>query len=107
MENPNEEEQKEINKTNSELSGTPDFQDDNEEYEEEPEELEEDGSDNAVNLRWTIGCNKDIVQGVHDLTDENRSVLFKKEIFYSSAHTGVIYDYEHKEQILLRAHVSN
>jgi len=38
-----------------------------------------------------IGFNKDIDQGVHNLTAQNRH-----EIFYSSAHTGVIYDYASK-----------
>jgi hypothetical protein len=39
-----------------------------------------------------MGFNKDIDQGVHFLTDENRS-----EIFYTASHTGVIYDYIQKE----------
>lgn len=39
-----------------------------------------------------MGFNKDIDQGVHFLTDENRT-----EIFYTASHTGVIYDYIQKE----------
>jgi hypothetical protein len=39
-----------------------------------------------------MGFNKDIDQGVHFLSDENRS-----EIFYTASHTGVIYDYMQKE----------
>lgn len=36
-----------------------------------------------------LGFNKDISGGVHNLTSYDRS-----EIFYTSAHTGVIYNYE-------------
>jgi len=46
---------------------------------------------NALTLDKVYGFNKDIDQGVHFLTDENRT-----EIFYSAAHTGVIYDYTTK-----------
>lgn len=46
-----------------------------------------------------MGFNKDIDQGVHFLTDENRS-----EIFYTASHTGVIFDYIQKEQKLLQGH---
>lgn len=44
---------------------------------------------NSLNLKWTIGFNYNIVNGVHNMTNHKR-----KEIFYASAHTGVIYDYE-------------
>lgn len=47
---------------------------------------------NALNIKWVLGYNKDIDQGVHNLTTENRT-----EIFYTSAHSGVIYDYMAKE----------
>ena len=50
-------------------------------------------------LAKVYGFNKDIDQGVHFLTDEERT-----EIFYSSAHTGVIYDYMSKKQKLLQGH---
>ena len=46
---------------------------------------------NALNLQWVLGFNKDIDQGVHNLTTESRN-----EIFYSAAHSGVIYDYANK-----------
>ena len=46
---------------------------------------------NALNLQWVMGFNKDIDQGVHNLTTDSRH-----EIFYSAAHTGVIYDYASK-----------
>jgi len=51
---------------------------------------------NSLNLKWTLGFNYSIVDGVHNLTNNNR-----KEIFYASAHTGVIYDYENNVQRLL------
>lgn len=50
----------------------------------------------ALNLQWVMGFNKDIDQGVHNLTTNERS-----EIFYSAAHSGIIYDYERKTQKLL------
>lgn len=57
-----------------------------------------DGID-AMNLKWVIGFNKDIINGVHNLTSEDRT-----EIFYTAAHTGVIYNYETREQKLLQGH---
>ena len=57
-----------------------------------------DGID-AMNLKWVIGFNKDIINGVHNLTSDDRT-----EIFYSAAHTGVIYNYETREQKLLQGH---
>lgn len=54
---------------------------------------------NALNLEWVLGYNKDIKDGVHNLTDKERCA-----IFYSAAHTGVIYDYREKEQKLLQGH---
>jgi hypothetical protein len=54
---------------------------------------------NALNLKWVLGYNKDIKDGVHNLTNKDRAA-----IFYSAAHTGVIYDFEEKEQKLLQGH---
>ena len=54
---------------------------------------------NALNLKWVLGFNKHIDQGVHNLTTEQRT-----EIFYSAAHTGVLYDYMAKTQTLLQGH---
>ncbi|TMW56015.1 hypothetical protein Poli38472_008663 [Pythium oligandrum] len=54
---------------------------------------------NALRLSWTFGFNKDLVNGVHNLTTESR-----RAIFYSAAHTGVIYDYANREQKLLQGH---
>jgi len=42
------------------------------------------------------GFNKEIDMGVHFLTDDDRT-----ELFYSAAHTGVIYNYVTKKQKLL------
>jgi hypothetical protein len=60
-----------------------------------PQNEEGDGV-NALNLQWVLGFNKGIDQGVHNLTTNNRH-----EIFYSAAHSGVIYDYMNKSQKLL------
>jgi len=47
-----------------------------------------------------VGFNKEIDQGVHFLTDDESG---RNEIFYTAAHTGVIYDYRpgHERQTLL------
>lgn len=55
---------------------------------------------NALSLQWVLGLNYRMYNGVHNLTNDNRS-----EIFYVSAHTGVIYDYRSKKsQRLLQGH---
>ena len=59
---------------------------------------DDDGS-NALNLKWVLGYNKEIDQGVHNLTTETRT-----EIFYTAAHSGVLYDYMGKTQKLLQGH---
>lgn len=63
------------------------------------QDVQENDGTNALNLQWVIGFNKDIDQGVHNLTTNTRH-----EIFYSAAHTGVIYDYVSKSQTLLQGH---
>jgi len=70
-------------------------------YNEFGQEQQQDEGDgvNALNLQWVLGFNKDIDQGVHNLTTESRN-----EIFYSAAHSGVIYDYANKTQKLLQGH---
>lgn len=65
------------------------------EHDEEMQQEEGDGV-NALNLQWVLGFNKDIDQGVHNLTTGDRH-----EIFYTSAHSGVIFDYARKNQKLL------
>lgn len=62
------------------------------------EEQEGDGI-NALNLQWVMGFNMQIDQGVHNLTTDERT-----EIFYSAAHTGIIYNYTTKTQKLLQGH---
>ncbi|GAB9468584.1 hypothetical protein Gpo141_00005900 [Globisporangium polare] len=54
---------------------------------------------NALRLAWTFGFNKDLVNGVHNLSSETQRALF-----YTSAHTGVIYDYAKRKQTLLQGH---
>ena len=44
---------------------------------------------NVLNLKWVIGFNKDIDQGIHNLTISDE----RTEIFYSAAHTGIVYNY--------------
>jgi len=63
------------------------------------EDLQHNEPGDALNLKWVVGFNKDIVNGVHNLTSEDRT-----EIFYTAAHTGVIYNYETREQRLLQGH---
>ena len=53
----------------------------------------------SQNLRAVFGFNKDIQAGVHDLTDVNRQA-----VLCVSAHTGIIYDYENRTQLLLQGH---
>lgn len=54
---------------------------------------------NPLSLRWAFGFNKDVVGGVHNLSDESRNA-----VFYLSAHSGVIYDYANRQQRLLQGH---
>lgn len=54
---------------------------------------------NALRLAWTFGFNKDLVNGVHNLSTDRRRALF-----YTSAHSGVIYDYAKRQQTLLQGH---
>lgn len=69
------------------------------EDEAEGEDYAQTDGINPLNLQWVIGYNKDILDGIHNLTNNERT-----EIFYSSAHTGVIYDYREKTQKLLQGH---
>ena len=61
---------------------------------------EQDTNEHALTRKFTIGFNSSMTGGVHNLTQNK-----KKQIFYSSAHTGVIYNYDSGEQILLQGHV--
>lgn len=62
------------------------------------EEVDEPSA-NALSLTWSFGFNKDIVGGVHSLVTDTREAYF-----YVSAHTGVIYDYVQRTQLLLQGH---
>jgi WD40 repeat protein len=55
---------------------------------------------NSLTLDWVFGINKDIVGGVHNLSDE-----FRREVFYVSGHIGVIFKTDKRQQILLQGHV--
>mmetsp|Transcript_21112 Transcript_21112/g.27387 ORF Transcript_21112/g.27387 Transcript_21112/m.27387 type:complete len:951 (+) Transcript_21112:86-2938(+) len=54
---------------------------------------------NSLALKWSFGFNKNIIEGVHSLCSEERRALF-----YVSAHSGVIYDYNLRRQSLLQGH---
>merc|ERR1719463_926225 len=56
---------------------------------------------NALTLHWTLGLNKDVVGGVHNLSDADST-----DMFYAAAHTGVIFDYNTGVQRLLQGHVN-
>ena len=61
----------------------------NYDYDQPDDKFAEDNDGvNALNLKWVLGYNKEIDQGVHNLTTDQRT-----EIFYSAAHSGVLYDY--------------
>ena len=72
-----------------------------EKYEEKVQAPGEEGASPsaALQLSWAFGFNKDILGGVHNLSDDTRSA-----IFYVSAHSGVIYDYVSRRQQLLQGH---
>jgi len=59
------------------------------------------GESQALTLHWTLGINKDVVGGVHNLSDSESS-----DMFYAAAHTGVIFDYNTGVQRLLQGHVN-
>jgi hypothetical protein len=65
-----------------------------------PEE-EELGKASALKLKWSLGLNYHIYDGVHNLTNE-----FRKEIFIPVANQGVIFDYENNLQRQLQGHVT-
>lgn len=59
------------------------------------------GDGQALTLHWTLGINKDVLGGVHNLSDADSS-----DMFYAAAHTGVIFDYNTGVQRLLQGHVN-
>lgn len=54
----------------------------------------------SLKLKWSLGLNYKIIDGVHNLTNAHR-----KELFYAVGNTGVIYDYDNNSQRLLQGHV--
>jgi len=62
---------------------------------------QQSGETQALTLHWTLGINKDVVGGVHNLSDANST-----DMFYAAAHTGVIFDYNTGVQRLLQGHVN-
>lgn len=55
---------------------------------------------NALNVNWAFGFSKNVVGGVQSLTTVNE----RNAIFFISAHSGVIYDYENRNQMILQGH---
>jgi len=53
----------------------------------------------ALKINWSFGYSKDVVGGMHSLTNQDRNALF-----VISSHSGVIYDFEHRTQIVLQGH---
>jgi WD40 repeat protein len=56
-------------------------------------------STSALSVAWTFGFNKNIINGVHSLTTDDRNALFT-----ISSHSGIIYDFEHRRQTVLQGH---
>ena len=54
---------------------------------------------NVLKINWSYGFSKDIVNGVHSLSYAGRNA-----IFFISSHSGVIYDFEHRTQMILQGH---
>lgn len=54
---------------------------------------------NALKVDWAFGFSKDVLNGVQSLTNGGRNALF-----FVSSHSGVIYDFEHRTQMILQGH---
>ena len=54
-------------------------------------------SASALKVNWTFGFSKNVTGGVHSLTTPNRNA-----IFYISSHSGVIYYFENRTQMILQ-----
>ena len=59
----------------------------------------------ALELKFSIGYNSAMRAAVHNLTIKRGEKKQTKEIFYPSAHTGVIYNYQTCDAKLLQGHV--
>ncbi|KXS18705.1 YVTN repeat-like/Quino protein amine dehydrogenase [Gonapodya prolifera JEL478] len=53
------------------------------------------------NLVWSFGVSTSPATGVNDLSDGHRKV-----VFYTAAHSGVLFDYANNRQYLLQGHAS-
>jgi hypothetical protein len=65
---------------------------------------ENESNEHALNLNFTLGYSANMTGAVHNLTLKSETESFT-EIFFPSAQTGVIYNYETGEQKLLQGHV--
>eukprot|EP00605_Chrysophyceae_sp_TOSAG23-4_P000422 GSChrysophyteH1.ASY1.ANO1.479.1 assembled CDS len=54
---------------------------------------------NVLKVNWSFGFSKDITNGVHSLSHSGRNC-----IFFLASHSGVIYDFEHRTQMILQGH---
>jgi WD40 repeat protein len=52
-----------------------------------------------LDITWAFGYSKDIIGCVHSLCTKERNALF-----LLSSHSGVIYDFEHRQQTILQGH---
>jgi len=59
-------------------------------------------NNNALGVHWAFGFSKDIVGGVQCLTTTDRNA-----VFYISSHSGVIYDFEKRTQMVLQGHCNS
>lgn len=71
---------------------------------ENSEVEQEQESSRALELKFSIGYNSAMTGAVHNLTIAKSQTKITKEIFFPSAHTGVIYNYETGESKLLQGH---
>ena len=61
-------------------------------------------NEHALNLNFTIGFSANMIGAVHNLSLRTQTETHT-EVFFPSAQTGVIYNYETGEQKLLQGHV--
>ena len=58
-----------------------------------------DDSSTTLGIHWSFGFSKDCANGVNNLTTPDRNA-----IFFLNSHSGVIYDYEKRSQLILQGH---
>ena len=58
-----------------------------------------DDSSTTLGIHWSFGFSKDCVNSVNNLTTPDRNA-----IFFLNSHSGVIYDYEKRSQLILQGH---